>query len=62
MELLEKKDVRAAKEELHKLLVASKEDILKLQVYMDKRFNQITILIVGVFIVLAGIIIAFAKH
>lgn len=42
-------------------VLATKEDILKLQVDMEKRFNQLTIWIVGVFIGLTGIIIAVAK-
>ena len=42
-------------------ILATKEDLLKLQIDMEKRFNQLTIWIVGTFIALAGIIIAIAK-
>ena len=42
-------------------ILATKEDLLKLQVDMEKRFNQLTIWIVGTFIALAGIIIAVTK-
>jgi len=66
--LIEKKDILATKEDLLKLQLSTKEDIGKLQVSqkemqidMEKRFNQLTIWIVGVFIALAGIIIAVAK-
>jgi len=53
----EKKDVLATKEDIGLL----REDFLKLQIDMEKRFNQLTIWIVGTFIALAGIIIAVTK-
>jgi hypothetical protein len=42
-------------------VLATKEDLLKLQIDMEKRFNQLTIWIVGTAIALAGIVIAIAK-
>lgn len=51
----------ATKEDLQKLQMSTKEDNLVLRVDLEKRFNQLTIWIVGVFIALASIIIAVAK-
>ena len=48
--IAEKKDV-----------LATKEDVLKLQIDMEKRFNQLTIWIVATFIALAGIMIAVTR-
>ena len=42
-------------------ILATKEDLLKLQIDMEKRFNQLTIWIVGTSIALAGIVIAVSK-
>ena len=50
-------DVLATKEDITKLQLSQKE----MQIDMEKRFNQLTIWIVGVFIALSGIIIAVAK-
>ena len=55
--IIEKKDILATKEDLVKV----REDFLKLQIDMEKRFNQLTIWIVGTSIALAGIIIAVTK-
>jgi len=42
-------------------VLATKEDLLKMQIDMEKRFKQLTIWIVATFIALAGIIIAVTK-
>jgi hypothetical protein len=55
--LTDKQDVLATKEDINKLQLPQKE----MQIDMEKRFNQLTIWIVGVFIALTGIIIAVAK-
>ena len=55
--IIEKKDILATKEDL----VIVREDFLKLRVDIEKRFNQLTIWIVGTSIALAGIIIAVTK-
>jgi hypothetical protein len=39
----------------------TKEDLLRIQIDIEKRFNQLTIWVVGTGIGLAGIIIAVAK-
>ena len=42
-------------------ILSSKEDLLKMQIEMEKRFNLLTIWIVATFIALASIIIAVPK-
>ncbi len=50
----DKKDILATKEDIGLLRL----DFLKLHIDMEKRFNQLTIWIVGTTIALAGLIIA----
>ena len=50
LKITEKKDI-----------LATKEDLLKLQIDIEKRFNQLVIWIVGTTIALGGIIIAVVK-
>ena len=54
-------DVLATKEDLLKLELATREDIMKLQIDIEKRFNQLTIWIVGALVAFAGIVIAVMK-
>jgi hypothetical protein len=42
-------------------IIATKEDLLKLQVDIEKRFNQQTIWIVATGIALAGLLVALVK-
>jgi len=53
----DKKDILATKEDIGLL----RQDFLKLQIDMEKRFNQLTIWIVGTSIALAGLIIAITR-
>jgi hypothetical protein len=59
VEILENKVDRKF-EEAKQTLVA-KEDLLKLQVEIEKRFNQLIIWVVGTGIAVAGLIIAVLK-
>ena len=59
VEILENKVDRKF-EEAKQTLVA-KEDLLKLQVEIEKRFNQLIIWVVGTGIAVAGLIIAAVK-
>ena len=59
VEILENK-VERKFEEAKQTLVA-KEDLLKLQVEIEKRFNQLIIWVVGTGIAVAGLIIAVVK-
>jgi hypothetical protein len=59
VEILENKVDRKF-EEAKQTLVA-KEDLLKLQVEIEKRFNQLIIWVVGTGIAVAGLIIAVVK-
>ena len=59
VEILENK-VERKFEEAKQTLVA-KEDLLKLQVEIEKRFNQLIIWVVGTGIAVAGLIIAVLK-
>lgn len=51
----------ATKEDLLKLQMSTKDDISLLRVDIEKRFNQLTICIVGVFIALSGLILAVSR-
>ena len=42
-------------------VLATKEDLLKMQVDIEKRFNQLTIWIVGTAVAMSGLIIAILK-
>ncbi len=64
----EKKDVLVTKEDLAKMQTSFKEDMAKLrednlkhQIDVEKRFNQLIIWIVGTAIALGGLIIAVTK-
>ena len=62
--IVEKKDTLATKEDIGFLkneMIKLREDSLKLQIDMEKRFNQLTIWIVGTSFALAGIVIAVVK-
>jgi len=59
VELLEKKVDRKFEEAKQTLVI--KEDLLKLQVEIEKRFNQQILWVVGTGIAVAGLVLAIVK-
>jgi len=53
--------ITATKISDEKDVLATKVDLLQLQIDIEKRFNQLTIWIVGTLLGLAGIVIALAR-